>query len=50
MGTKEQVVWEELKKQTLIMIEGQEKAMIVNLGILDLCNSKIAVEEKKLQT
>ena len=50
MGTKDQRTWEETKKETLVTIEGLEKALLVNKGILDLCNKKIEIEKAKFNS
>ena len=47
IGTKAEVMWTELRTQTKILIESDEKSLIVNREILKLCDEKIAQEQEK---
>ena len=46
-GTKTEALWTEVKKKTESMISGLEKEMEIQKGVLELCEIKIAEEEKK---
>ena len=48
MGTKRQVIFEDLKKATEAMISDGEKALIANKAILVKCCEEIEAEKRKL--
>ena len=45
IGTKEQKIWEDMKKATLANIENDEKILVIDHAMLKLCDEKI--EEQK---
>lgn len=50
VGTKDLVIWEDMRKATLVNIENHEKVLIVDKALLKLCDKKIAEEKKKMDT
>lgn len=47
VGSKEQVLWESVKKEAKVLIEQSEQNLIVQNAILEMANKKIQEEEKK---
>ena len=47
VGTKEQVIFEELAKNAKLQIDNQEKSLIANKAILAMCEKRIEEEKKK---
>ena len=50
LGTKSQVLWERVKKQTQIDIENYENSLEIQKEILKLCERRIKEEEDSLRT
>ena len=47
IGTPDEVVWEQVKKDTLAAIDSMKKNLMVNEAILKLAEEKIAAEQAK---
>ena len=49
IGTKAQVLWETVKKNTLVEIEANEKELIVHKAMLLMAEKKIDIEKEKFK-
>ena len=47
IGTKEEVLWNKIKKEALVLIEQGEENLIIQKALLNLAESKIAEEKAK---
>lgn len=48
IGTEQQIIWENVFKETSKMIEDLEKGLIIQKAIKELAEKKISLEKKKL--
>ena len=48
IGTKDQVVWENVLKEAKVLLEQSEQNIVVQKGMIELAQSKIEAEKKKL--
>ena len=46
IGSKEEVIWTEVATEAKILIERSERNIIIQKGMLDLANDKIAKEKE----
>lgn len=49
IGTKKEALWNNVKKEALILIEQSENNLIIQKEMLKLAESKIAEEKEKLK-
>lgn len=47
VGTKEQIVWEQVKKESLVLIEQSKQNLMIQTEILALAERKIQEEKEK---
>lgn len=50
IGTKDQVLWENVAKEAKILIEQSENNLKIQTAMLKLAEEKIAEEKKKFET
>lgn len=48
IGTKDQVVWEAVKKNALEVIRQANEQLLIQKGIVELADSKISAEKRKI--
>ena len=49
IGTKEEVIWTKVLKESKILIEQSEDNLIIQKGMMKLAEDKIAEEKEKLK-
>lgn len=49
IGSKEQVIWTDVLKEAILLVEQGERNLVIQRGIIDLANKKIAVEKEKFK-
>jgi len=49
IGTKEQVLWTDVRKEALVLIEQSENSLIIQRAMLILADEKIAKEKEKFK-
>ena len=49
VGTKEEVIWTDVKKESEVLIEQSENHLIVQKALLEMAIRKIAEEKEKLK-
>lgn len=49
IGTKEQVIWENVAKEARVLIEQSENNLVIQRAMLVMAEEKVAAEKNKLQ-